>query len=230
MLAESFASSTCHGNSRPRLLAYEHFLYADIPCLLQRDNPSAPITLLAHSSGGGFAVRVHGSDIGSLFAHYVLIAPYLGYDAPTVRPAAGGWVAVSRPRIIALTILQRFHISLGSGLPVIQFAVPKRLDGLLTASYSFRLLQNFGRPRDYIGVLARTQVPVTVLIGQRDEIMYPDRFADALKTVKDHVTVTVLPGVSHMSIVIDPRAIESVVQSSLMGSTPEGPQLSSSTT
>jgi pimeloyl-ACP methyl ester carboxylesterase len=126
--------------------------------------------------------------------------------------------------------LQRFHISLGSGLPVIQFAVPKRLDGLLTASYSFRLLQNFGPPRDYIGALARTQVPVTVLIGQRDEIMYPDRFADALKTVKDHVTVTVLPGVSHMSIVIDPRAIESVVQSSLMGSTPEGPQLSSSTT
>ena len=165
-----------------------------------------------------------------IFAHFVLIAPYLGYDAPTVRPAAGGWATVSLPRIIALTILQRFHISLGSGLPVIQFAVPKRLDGLLTASYSFRLLQNFGPPRDYVGALARTQVPVTVLVGQRDEIMNPDRFADALKAVKDHVSVTILPGISHMGIVSDPRAIESVIQACVKEGNPQGPQLSSSKT
>lgn len=203
---------------------------ADFVRHIRRSYPSAPITLVAHSSGGGFAVRVHGSDIGSLFANYVLLSPYLGYDAPTVRPAAGGWAAVSLPRIIALTILQRFHISLGSGLPVIQFAVPQRLDGLLTASYSFRLLQNFGPPRDYVGALARTQVPVTVLVGQRDEIMYPDRFADALKAVKDHVSVTILPGISHMGIVSDPRAIESLTKSCVKGSTPEVPQLSSSTT
>ena len=203
---------------------------ADFVRHIRRTYPSAPLALVAHSSGAGFAIRIHGSDIGSLFSHYVLLSPFLGYNAPTVRPAAGGWTAVSLPRIIALTILQRFHITLGSGLPVIQFAVPKRLDGLLTASYSFRLLQNFGPPVDYIGALARTQLPVTVLVGQRDEIMYADRFADALKVVKDHVTVTVLPSVGHMSIVSDPLALESVIKSCVTGIAPEGPQLSSSTT
>ena len=100
----------------------------------------------------------------------------------------------------------------------------------MTASYSFRLLQNFGPPRDYVGALARTQVPVTVLVGQRDEIMNPDRFADALKAVKDHVSVTILPGISHMGIVSDPRAIESVIQACVKEGNPQGPQLSSSKT
>ena len=188
---------------------------ADFVSHIRKSYPSAPITLVAHSSGGGFAVRVHGSDIGSLFARYVLLSPYLGYDAPTVRPAAGGWAAVSLPRIIALTILQRFHITLGSGLPVIQFAVPKNLEGVLTASYSLRLLENFGPPRDYVGALALNPAPALVLIGQHDEIMYPDRFADALKAVKDHVSVAILAGISHMSIVSDPRAVAVVVQACL---------------
>lgn len=188
---------------------------ADFVRHIRRAYPSAPLTLVAHSSGGGFAVRVHGSDIGTLFAHYVLLSPYLGYDAPTIRPASGGWTAVSLPRIIALTILQRLHISLGSGLPVIQFAVPARLDGLLTASYSFRLLQDFGPPHDYLGALAHTQVPVTVLVGQNDEIMYPERFAATLKAEQSNVSVVLLPGIGHMNIVSDPRALEAVIQACL---------------
>ena len=48
--------------------------------------PSAPLTLIGHSAGGGFALRVAGSPIQNLFERTILLAPYLGYDAPTNKP------------------------------------------------------------------------------------------------------------------------------------------------
>jgi pimeloyl-ACP methyl ester carboxylesterase len=184
---------------------------ADFVAYLRKSYPNSPITLVGHSSGGGFALRVAGSSIGSLFTHYVLLAPYLGYNAPTVRPATGGWAAPFVPRILTLTILQKLHINAGSGLAVIAFAVPKDLDERLTTSYSFRLLKNFGPPEDYLGALARSPAPVTVLVGERDETMWADRFTAALDSVKDHVTVRVLRGIGHMNIVSNPQALVTVV-------------------
>src|SRR5262249_50998183 len=66
---------------------------ADFVAQLRKTSPDAPITLLGHSAGGGFALRVASSPIKDLFARYVLLAPYLGYDAPTNRPKSGGWAS-----------------------------------------------------------------------------------------------------------------------------------------
>lgn len=187
---------------------------ADFVAYLRKSYPNSPITLVGHC----FALRVTGSSIGSLFTHYVLLAPYLGYNAPTVRPATGGWAAPFVPRILALTILQKLHINAGSGLVVIAFAVPKDLDERLTTSYSFRLLRNFGPPEDYLGALARSPARVTVLVGERDETMWADRFTAALDSVKDHVTVRVLRGlrgIRHMNIVSNPQALVTVVEACL---------------
>jgi alpha-beta hydrolase superfamily lysophospholipase len=60
---------------------------------IRKADPDAPLTLLGHSSGGGFALRVVGSPIQNLFVRTVLLAPYLGYDAPSSRQDAGGWPA-----------------------------------------------------------------------------------------------------------------------------------------
>src|ERR1700755_2662922 len=64
---------------------------ADFATLVRKSAPDAPITLLGHSAGGGFALRVANSPIKDLFARTVLLAPYLGYDAPTHPPKSGGW-------------------------------------------------------------------------------------------------------------------------------------------
>jgi alpha-beta hydrolase superfamily lysophospholipase len=51
---------------------------SDFVGLIRKTAPDAPLTLVGHSSGGGFALRVAGSPIQNLFARTVLLAPYLG--------------------------------------------------------------------------------------------------------------------------------------------------------
>ena len=51
---------------------------ADFVAVLRNTVPSAPLTLVGHSSGGGFGLRVAGSPIQNLFERTVLLAPYLG--------------------------------------------------------------------------------------------------------------------------------------------------------
>src|SRR5882672_5456050 len=67
----------------------EHDL-VDFVAVVRKTSPDAPLTLLGHSAGGGFALRVAASPIQNLFARTVLLAPYLGYMAPTNRPDSGG--------------------------------------------------------------------------------------------------------------------------------------------
>ena len=120
---------------------------ADLVALFA-DPPSAPLTLVGHSSGGGFALRVAGSPIQNLFARTVLLAPYLGYDAPTTRPNSGGWANADIPRIVGLLAFG-LGISCCEDLPVLAFAVPPNSAKNLVATYSDRLMRNFARQRDF---------------------------------------------------------------------------------
>src|SRR6201988_2301253 len=61
---------------------------ADFVAVLRKTVPSAPLTLIGHSAGGGFTLRVAGSPIENLFQRFVLLAPYLGYDASSSRPSS----------------------------------------------------------------------------------------------------------------------------------------------
>src|SRR5271155_238006 len=49
----------------------------DLVAVVRKASPKAPLTLLGHSAGGGFALRVASSPIRNLFARTVLLAPYL---------------------------------------------------------------------------------------------------------------------------------------------------------
>ena len=89
-----------------------------------RPRPPTPLTLVGHSSGGGFALRVAGSPIQDLFERTVLLAPYLGHDAPTGRPNSGGWAKADVPRIVGLFALRSIGITCCDALPVLAFAVP----------------------------------------------------------------------------------------------------------
>ena len=82
----------------------------DLVALVRKTSPTEPLTLLGHSAGGGFALRVAGSPIQNLFMRTVLLAPYLGYDAPTNVPASGGWASADIPRVLALATLRRIGI------------------------------------------------------------------------------------------------------------------------
>jgi hypothetical protein len=50
-----------------------------------------------------------------------------------------------------------------------------------------------------------------VLVGQNDHAFYADKFAAVFKTAGKDVPVTLLPGVDHISLILDPAAIQAAV-------------------
>jgi len=181
---------------------------SDLVGVIRKPNPAAPLTLLGHSSGGGFALRVAGSPIQDLFVRTVLLAPYLGYDAPSTRGrGAGGWASPNIPRFIGLSILRRLGIGCCESLPTVAFAVAPNTSAILTSAYSYRLMSNFAASRDYREDLAAASKPVTVFAGTIDELMLSDKYQDALGP---RVAVELIGGVNHMAIVSDPSAISAI--------------------
>ena len=176
---------------------------ADFVDLIRKTNSAAPLTLIGHSSGGAFALRIASSSIQNLFERTVLLAPYLGYDAPSSRQDAGGWASPDVPRFLALSMLRRLGIVCCESLPTIAFAVPANSSSILASSYSYRLMRNFAT-RDYRQDIAAAGKPVAVFAGAADELMFPEKFQEA---VGPRVRVKLIDGVNHMGIVSDPAAI-----------------------
>ncbi len=117
---------------------------ADLIAELRKADSRAKFSLIGHSTGGGFALRVADGPLGRDFERFVLLAPYLGYSAPTNRPAKGQglWAAPDLPRIIATILLGRLGIDWPQSLPAIAFANAPEAKMLVTSEYTFRLLQN----------------------------------------------------------------------------------------
>lgn len=185
---------------------------ADFVTFLRKTRPNDPITLIGHSSGGGFALRIAASPLQNLFAKTILLAPYLGYDAPTSRPAAGGWASPDIPRILALRLMESLRMSCCDGLTALAFAVPPRSEAFVTGTYSYRLMRNFAT-NDAAADLASAKAPLAIIAGAADELMFAEHYKDV--RANRPIPVTLLAGVSHMGVVMDPAAIAAVVDATL---------------
>jgi len=179
---------------------------ADFVGVVRQTTPAASITLVGHSSGGGFALRVASSPIQNLFERTVLLAPYLGYDAPSTRGKSGGWANPDVPRIIALMALRKVGVDCCDALPVLAFAVPPNSEKRLTGTYTDRLMRNFA-VRDYRRDFAAVTKPLTIISGADDELMFSERYADVVRGAKVTVDVKLIDGIDHMGIVASPRAV-----------------------
>jgi alpha-beta hydrolase superfamily lysophospholipase len=189
----------------------EHDL-ADFVAVLRTTVPSAPLTLVGHSSGGGFTLRVAGSPIQNLFDRFVMLAPYLGYDAPSTRPDSGGWARADIPRILGLLALRAIGVDYCDSLPVLALAVPPNAEKTLVSTYTDRLMRNFAVRGDFRRDLAAATKPLTIISGADDELMFSDKYADAVRGAKVAVDVKVLDGINHMGIVAAPKAISIVAE------------------
>ena len=177
---------------------------ADLIALIRKDNAKGTLILGGHSSGGGLAVRFAGGEYGRQADAFLLLAPYLQYNAPTIRPAPGVWAWPHIGRIIGLTMLNKARIPWLNGLKVIEFNMPPAArNGTETLAYSYRLNISYG-PRDYQKDLVAITQPLLVVVGSEDEVFYADQFEPVIsRYTKDDVKV--LEGVNHLDIVVRPE-------------------------
>jgi alpha-beta hydrolase superfamily lysophospholipase len=184
---------------------------ADLVATLRKTSPSARFSLIGHSAGGGFALRVAGGPIGAEFDRFVLLSPYLGYSAPTNRPAEGPglWASPDLPRIIATRLLESIGIEWSESLPAIAFANVPEAKMSVTSRYSFRLMQNYTAPPDWKGAFERAKDRVSVIAGADDELMDAQAYSRTLPLLGARVTI--IPGVDHMGIVYRPEAIKAII-------------------
>ncbi len=183
---------------------------SDLVAHLRGAYPQARLTLIGHSSGGGFALRIAAGPLGELFDRFVLLAPYLGYSAPTNRAPEGAarWAAPDIPRIIAIAILGRIGIDWPQSLPAIAFATAPEAAMFVTARYSFRLLVNYGPPSDWKGALERAAGRIELIAGESDELMDATAYMRVVAPLG--VRVTLLPGLDHMGVVRAPDALAAI--------------------
>lgn len=184
----------------------------DFVAHIRKTTPDLPLTLIGHSAGAGFSLRVAATPImQDMFVRTVLLAPYLGYDAPTNAPNSGGWVSADIPRFLALRALRKLGIDCCAQLPVLAFAVPPNSAKYLTPTYSDRLMRNFAT-RGYRLDLPATTRPITIFGAAEDEMMISAKYAETVQAIKPSVDVKIIDGINHMGIVTNPKAVSVIAE------------------
>lgn len=184
---------------------------ADFVAQLGPRNNGETRTLLGFSAGAGFSIRFAGGPYGEMFDRYVLLSPTTLSNAPTLRPNAGGWINVAVPRIIAIVWLNRLGIHWFDGFPVISYAVSPAMAKSMTASYSYRLLNNFGAGRQYETYLRNIRRPAVIFVGEADEQVIPDQFAPMLQRLGVNIPVTLIPNMKHTDMIHKAEALRVIV-------------------
>jgi len=174
---------------------------ADFVETIRKAHPHSKLIISGHSSGGGLAVRFAGSKYGKEADAYLLLSPYLKYNAPTMKLDSGGWASAHMPRIVGLSMLNNAKIPWFNYLPVIDFNMPETYrDGTETLSYSFRLNTGYA-PSNYKKDFISIKQKVLVLVGKADESFIPENFLPELSKYKEDVEVNLLENTTHMGIV-----------------------------
>lgn len=179
----------------------------DLAQLVKREHPGEKRLLVGHSTGGSVILRTAGSKYAGNFDGYLALSPFIAAGTAMDRPSEGGWTNVSIPRIVILSILNRWGISAFDHLNVLGMAVPVNHDKTRPRFYTHALLASANLPRDWKPALAAIHQPTQVLIGADDELFHAEAYPSAITGAHPAIKVTVLPGLGHMAMTYDQRAL-----------------------
>lgn len=187
--------------------------------------PGQKLIVGGHSSGGGLAVRYAGGQYGSKLDGAVLLAPYLKYDAPTMRPNSGGWARALTRRIIGLSMLNAVGVTALNGLTAIQFNFPDEVlnssqGKTATASYSYRLNTSYAPLDDYLANIAALP-PFLLIAGAQDESFIAEAYEPLMKSVNPNGRYVLLDGQTHLGVISDDRT--SALIAGYIGALPGSP-------
>jgi len=210
-----------HGANRPHGdVAYVGQLDDDLTDLIIDKKPkflSATWTILGFSSGAAFALRFAAqSPAGQLVDRYVLVSPYLRYDAPSIRRSEPGhaapqsWASASVGRIVGLTMLNQWGVRTWNGLPVLSFPVPANIEAA-TRTYSWRMYRNFGADDNYLADIRRAVRPMRVFVGDLDELLDARKLGSEFQSQRSDVPVSIISGMGHADMVTRQDPILAIV-------------------
>jgi len=157
-------------------------------------------------------LRFAAASPGQLVDRYVLVSPYLRYDAPSIRQAEPGspppqsWASASVPRIIGITIVNRWRVHAFDGLPVLAFPVSANIESA-TRTYSWRMYRNFAADDDYLAAIRRTVRPLQVFVGSSDELIDAQKLNAEFHSQRSDVPVSILPRLGHSAMITRQEAI-----------------------
>jgi non-heme chloroperoxidase len=177
---------------------------ADFVAFIRKNHPDAMLIMGGHSGGGGNVVRFAGSQYGGQADAYMLLSPFLKYDAPTTRKNSGGFARPYMGRIIGLSMLNSARIPWFNYLTAIKYNMAEKArDGSETLLYSYRLMVSTA-PDDYGKALSAIKVPFLVVSGTKDHAMVYCQYEPIISQYTK-VQVELLQGVTHFGVVVGPE-------------------------
>ena len=182
---------------------------ADFTAMVRGKYPNAKLVLTGFSSGGGFALHVAATPLGKSFARAVLLSPMLGPFAPTIKPN-GKYARPFIPRILALAVLDRIGIHAFDHLTTLLLAIDPARTDILVGHYSWLLMRAFATS-DYAADVRNAQTPLAVVVGEKDELFFADKFAPTIDAVRPGVPVTIVPGLSHTGLTVDAAGVPAIL-------------------
>ena len=178
---------------------------ADVVAAIRAKKPNGRFILAGHSMGGGIALRYAQLEERPAVDAYLMFAPHLGSDAPTMpqpdpdnpaaAEAAAAYSQLNVPRLIGLIMLNNVGITGLNHLDTLFF----NLTDEVTHVYSFGATVNTS-PTNYAEALTAVDASMLVVVGSNDEAFVAGEFKTAV-TAHSHGEVHVIDGENHNSIV-----------------------------
>lgn len=188
-------------NTKPGDIDYLGQYLHDIEDLFDHikiQHPSSQFIIGGHSSGGGLALKYAGSNL-KRFDGLLLMAPYLGYEASTVREDSGGWVQVAKRRYVGLSMLNNVGVTFLNSTPVLFFNRPVEHKDKQLDSYSYRLNQSLA-PHDHEADFSVIKEPILLMVGESDEAFFPEAFSPIVEQFASHAQLDIIDGVKHLDL------------------------------
>ncbi|MCB0834003.1 MAG: alpha/beta hydrolase [Bacteroidetes bacterium] len=183
---------------------------ADVVSTLQTEYTVRHVFLAGHSMGGGIILRYAMQKKAPDVDGFLLLAPLLGHDAPTLPRSSGGsseepFMKIHLPRIIGLSILNSMGIHTYDSLPVLFFHLPPMMP---IKEYSYRSNVSMA-PAQYKDGLKAIKKPFLLLVGSKDEAFVAEEFEPAVQRYSKG-KVVVVAGATHDGIRHHPETMKAI--------------------
>ena len=174
----------------------------DVISNIKKNKPKGKIIIAGHSMGGGIVLRYAMKKSAPLVDGYLLFAPLLGHNAPTLPKSAATTDTTTEPflkihieRIIGLSMYNSIGVHKYDSLPVLFFNLPKEMP---LNKYTYRSNRSMA-PEDYVTGLKAVKVPLLVIVGSHDEAFVATEFKPAVES-NSNGKVIVIEGATHDGI------------------------------